>query len=226
MKDLKNNRVLLGFTLPEVLITLGIIGVVAALSIPILLSNAAKEEAVAKLKKEYTVLAQAVKLSEIDNGPVKYWDWGTDITVKQSFDTYWAPYLKILKYCNTPEDCGYASNYPWRTLLGDAVGCGVSSDTRRTTVLLSDGELLMIRFNPSEGMPAQLFVDLDASKGSNMYGKDFFYFVADPNKGLVPYGYNLDQSIINGNCKNGGNGIFCTSKIVADGWQMKSDYPW
>ena len=44
-----------GFTLAEVLITLGIIGVVSALTMPALVANYKKQEAVSKLKKSYTM---------------------------------------------------------------------------------------------------------------------------------------------------------------------------
>ena len=51
----------LGFTLAEVLITLGIIGVVAALTMPVLVANYSKKADVAKLKKAYTVIRNTGK---------------------------------------------------------------------------------------------------------------------------------------------------------------------
>src|SRR5574344_1882726 len=62
------------FTLAEVLITLGIIGVVAALTIPTLVNNYQEKASVTKLKKLYSIVSQAVKLAEVDNGPIE--DWG------------------------------------------------------------------------------------------------------------------------------------------------------
>ena len=52
------------FTLAEVLITLGIIGVVAALTIPNVVSNYKKKVVETRLAKLYSVLNQAVELSE------------------------------------------------------------------------------------------------------------------------------------------------------------------
>lgn len=68
-----------GFTLAEVLITLGIIGVVAALTLPGLVQNHAKITVEAKLKKFYTNINQAIMLSEAEYGDRKYWytDAGT-----------------------------------------------------------------------------------------------------------------------------------------------------
>ena len=63
-----------GFTLAEILISLGIIGVIAAMTIPSLLHDSTKQATVGTVKKELSSLAQDVKMSEINNGPVANWD--------------------------------------------------------------------------------------------------------------------------------------------------------
>ena len=62
------------FTLAEVLITLGIIGIVAAMTLPALMANGRKQETVARLKKFNSMMLQAILLSENDNGPYEYWN--------------------------------------------------------------------------------------------------------------------------------------------------------
>lgn len=57
------------FTLAEVLITLGIIGVVAALTLPTLIQTNKNKEVETKLQKIYSVMKQAILMSELDNGP-------------------------------------------------------------------------------------------------------------------------------------------------------------
>ncbi len=56
-----------GFTLAEVLITLGVIGIVAALTIPSLISNHNKSVTAARLSKAYNTVSNAIRLSENDN---------------------------------------------------------------------------------------------------------------------------------------------------------------
>lgn len=53
-----------GFTLAEVLITLGIIGVVAAMTMPSLIQNYRKKEATTRIKKFYSMMSQAVLLQQ------------------------------------------------------------------------------------------------------------------------------------------------------------------
>lgn len=64
---------LLAFTLAETLIVMGIIGVVAALTIPNLNSSTADKEKVAKLKKVYSNLNDAIGRSEAVYGNMSEW---------------------------------------------------------------------------------------------------------------------------------------------------------
>ena len=56
-----------GFTLAEVLITLGIIGVVAAITIPSLINNYKAKKLRSQFLKSYSVVQQAFKLMEADD---------------------------------------------------------------------------------------------------------------------------------------------------------------
>ena len=57
-----------GFTLAEVLITLAIIGVVAALTIPSVIVKTQQQEYRTAAKKAYSVLSQAVQLTQVQDG--------------------------------------------------------------------------------------------------------------------------------------------------------------
>lgn len=56
------------FTLAEVLITLGIIGVVAAMTIPTLIANIRSQQYRSRLKKAVSTLSQAAKMSQAQYG--------------------------------------------------------------------------------------------------------------------------------------------------------------
>ena len=66
--DTSNNIRRVAFTLAEVLITLGIIGVVAALTIPALIANYKEKEIITKAKKNYSVAMQALQLAQAEYG--------------------------------------------------------------------------------------------------------------------------------------------------------------
>ena len=95
-----------GFTLSEVLITLGIIGIVAAITIPGLIAKYQKEAAVNKLKRSISILNQAYKLSYDDVGELDAQET-KDMDSLTYFNTYWAPYIKVHTYCTSSGQCGY-----------------------------------------------------------------------------------------------------------------------
>lgn len=86
-----------GFTLAEVLITIGIIGIVAAMTFPILIKKHRKTVIETSLKRFYTVTNQAVLLSTADNGEIQYWEFAAADTpeeVEKFYNKYFNKYLK------------------------------------------------------------------------------------------------------------------------------------
>ena len=87
----------IAFTIAEVLITLGIIGLVAALTMPTLIKKHQQWVLVTRLQKNYSIVSQALITSVSENGDFKEWDLGTDYTkanLKRVVDTYFVPYFK------------------------------------------------------------------------------------------------------------------------------------
>lgn len=83
------------FTLAEILITLGIIGVVAALTMPMLIGHFEKTTTATKLKKFYSVMAQATDKAMSENGDWSTWDYS--LSAKDFFNKYYASNLKVVK---------------------------------------------------------------------------------------------------------------------------------
>lgn len=93
-----------GFTLAEVLITLGIIGIVAALTIPTLVYNYKQRQTSVALKKRYAEFQEIIKLSVLENGNTTYWNW--ELETKEFVAKYITPYYK-LNFC---QDCWKTAN--------------------------------------------------------------------------------------------------------------------
>jgi len=177
------------FTLAEVLITLGIIGVVAALTMPALIAKYQKQVTITKLKKVYSILNQAMKLSEVDNGDYDTWD--TTLSASDYVDKYWLPYFKVMKVCDTYKACGYSKSAPFIAPNGTADVTSVVIVTNRKTFVTTDGTLYSIwTIDGILGPSDDIVVDLNYSKPPNQWGRDVFRFTRVAGKGVLTKSYD------------------------------------
>jgi len=219
------------FTLAEVLITLGIIGVVAAMTIPNLIAEQQKRTTVTKLQRAMSVLNQAYRRAYDDVGEASTSEAYT-MGIEEYYNKYWAPYLKTMHICKTYEDCGYANDAEFRTL--DNRSTGIISKNSRLTLKTFDGftYVIMTAIGSSTGdsmiQNNWIIADINSGKGPNKYGKDVFVFVrtTDGEKGgvVLPYGASMSNTDINTDCAKWG--LACAEKIRRAGWKIEKDYPW
>lgn len=219
-----------GFTLSEVLITLGIIGVVAAITIPGLITNYRKHVAATTLEKSISTLNQTIKLSENENGELETWD--KSLHHEEFIDKYFRPYIKIMQTCNPITKCGYKSQTPWKNLTGAAAGIYGSPNHRgRTPFIAMDGILYTFGFINDGGAPDSnndkiIIIDINNSRGPNQFGKDIFFLYRKDEASIYPYGADKSSKEIRNDCSKNGQGLYCAAWIRENGWKIPSDYPW
>ena len=107
-----------GFTLAEILITLAIIGIVAALTIPSVISNSQQQEYKTGLKKAVSVLNQAITTNLALDGDTPY-------TTKDKLGDFLARHMSVIKVENGGTERGEtgggpinSSNYAFYTTDG------------------------------------------------------------------------------------------------------------
>ena len=226
------------------LITLGIIGIVAAMTLPALINKHEKLTTATKLKKSYSVLAQSLKMSEVSNGSLDYWDY--TLTASEFLQRYLANYILISNRTVTETGIRY------RYLNGEA--CQESFCVRDSyTVFLSDGTSLIVSAFQNFSNGRVIMVDLNGVKEPNMLGKDVFVYAIIKKYGLSPFGYKdfgysaptegennpysynqvfgeYNRDILTGQqkyaCNKNSRGVWCSALILMDGWEIKDDYPW
>ena len=233
-----NNSRKIAFTLAEVLITLGIIGVVAAMTMPSLITNYRVKETVSKLKKVNTTFNNAFLQAKEENGEISDWglsnstlDTDTDDGSIANSNYGRDKFLEILsRHLKTISMCKYSDNsceiYRPTNLQGDID----NSDSYSNRLVLADGTIIghlylnntACNTNWGSGALSQscgsFKVDLNGSKKPNMYGKDIFQFDITVN-GIVPSGIatdisgnNFEESCIKSDSRM--NGVGCTGWVI------------
>lgn len=228
--NLLHPKVQFGFTLAEVLITLGIIGVVAAMTIPVLITNYQKHVTVTKLQKAISILNQAYKLSYDEVGELSS-DESFNIGANKYFETYWAPYIKTAIVCKTYQQCGYKKVNPWSMPNGLASNISAVYDNFRVTFYTSDGFLYLIFTGGGNAddlvKSYQVYVDINGGEGPNIYGRDLFVLTRSDNDGagVYPACISSSNNTVNSKCSQD-NATCCAEKIRRAGWKIEKDYPW
>ena len=219
------------FTLAEVLVTLGIIGVVAAMTMPSLIVNYQKQQTVTRLKKSYNILYQTLVRNEADDNDIII--DASAPTIQTSIDyveTYLAPYMQIIKKCGT-DTTGECEFYA-KGLNGSTMSGIENCNNTSTKIFLNDGVEIMPCITTNANY-MQFYIDINGNKKPNVVGKDVFAFEYALNslyKKLFPrFNYDTVEDHIadqENRCNKNQNGLACASLIMVDGWQMKKYYPW
>ena len=237
------------FTLAEVLITLGIIGVVAAMTIPTLVANYRKAKVETDLKTSYSILQNLVKLSTVENGDPS--TWGITNDDHDTFDKYFLPYLKGVYNCDPAEieSANETQKGRCQTAIYTSEDNYINTNLAKKKYILSNGIGIMYRSGGALTTTQRRGIFwIDISRGDKLVmGKNVFtynlvvvnngYFVTGtkdymPNKSFCDSAYISRSKLIN-NCKRGASviedgfsmGLECTAMIECNGWKIPDDYP-
>lgn len=225
---MKANFKKFGFTLAEVLITLGIIGVVAALIIPILVQNSEERAIVTALKKAYSVLYQASIQAIQENGTPD--NWGITGANSPEALSYFLPYLKIDKNCLDNSQGCFPKNVAYYYLTSSKGSLPL--DGWRPSLRLAGGILIQVNAgwsdcsasygttNNLKSICSIYLVDVNGDKGPNIFGKDTFTFLLNKYGGIIPSGVQQQTGwyYFTNDCQNKDNafGLGCTGWVISN----------
>ena len=205
------------FTLAEILLTLGIIGVVAAMTLPSVISNYRKTVVESRLKKFYSTFSQAVKLAEVEYGEVENWP-DIDLTQESATEDWFNTYLR--KHMNVSSVERMVHDYTVWVKFVDGGAFGIRFANMNSNVF----DMYFYPYAKDVDKCQR-----DSNSQSLCTGVKYFTFQYKKT-GLQPYGgFGLQRSKLLDYCS--GNPTmsyknFCTGLIFYDGWQIKDDYPW
>ncbi len=235
------------YTLAEVLITLGIIGVVAAMTIPTLMQNYQKKVFATRVHQTFNILSQAVEMAKTDYGDISTWDINSNKNKvcdsysecmtnanKYYAEKYFIPYLKT-------NNLGYVKlNHPGIKKRNGKMFLKTDNFRNYYSIQLSNGTLVMFAYNGSgtydkDGnflyftlSAPMIWVDVNGPAEPNMAGRDFFVFTISPGRNaFVTYGFNGSDSFLSSGCsENTDYPYTCATLLQKNNWEMDKNYPW
>lgn len=226
------SKKIMAFTMAETLITLGIIGIIAAMTLPSLVAKYQSKVLSTQLKKLYSVTYQAM-LRAVPDGDFRYLslikDGGGTESAKFFYDNYLKPQFKVQSFCKEKAGCWPQTYTKKKTKYGNLKGIG-SGVISFTTI---DGYAFTIdtwSFNHA-GNVSETFgvdvtnnaaivviaVDVNGFKNPNTFGKDVYIYVMT-ERGLLPAGNDRSDDEVDEECKT--TGLYCFAKIMRDNWNI------
>ena len=226
------------FTLSEVLITLGIIGIVAAMTIPTLMTKIQKHQVETQLKETYSVIQQAMRNAQGEGSDLSnVFQDKSDTAIKSWFEEFILPNIKITNVCYNTPGCWHKYNeahalngekYIWDYPNNIGWGINIITFTIPKGAYFNMDSYSKLSCTSVFGINTDtsclvVIFDVNGDKKPNVIGKDI-YMVVQTENGLVPAGKDKTQDEVNNNCNNG-NGYWCLQKVMNEGWKI-SDKIW
>lgn len=231
-------KMIVAFTLAEVLIVVGIIGIIAEVTIPDLIENTQNAEFQSKMKKEYSIFSQALMQITTDNGGIftnalsAMSSSGGQSNDSMLWRDLLATKLIITKTCDygvgsslTYGGC-FGSSYKYFANGSDPMTTGSWIDTSiRYSGVISDGTSYSFynitngnsctgHINSVVNLCSSLTIDVNGVQPPNVFGKDMFCFLVSNNGQLTP----VPAATYGGDdCGGGGGsgwGTYCAAKVI------------
>ncbi|MDD3014419.1 MAG: type II secretion system protein [Candidatus Gastranaerophilales bacterium] len=226
-KKIKN-----AFTLAEILIALGIIGVIAAFVISPLVQDIQDTQLKIAWKKSFADISQASRRLSID-----YYGDFRDVFTGHSITAGHNDFRnKILTYLNYTQKCDGAStlgiNGCWHTLGSHYKLSGAPDPSDFSTLsraILNNGNLAGFHlhstncdhtYSPNSDNCGRIFIDVNGFKGPNKISKDIFGMFVLRNGTVIPFG-TQDDYYYNHPASNSCNIALYPN---TEGWNCSADY--
>ncbi len=153
------------FTLAEVMVTLGIIGVVSAMTVPTLMQNYQRQSYVTQLHKVYNELSQALLRYQTDKNAINFKEAG--LSGSEAYTEFQKNYFKVVQDCGTTQTPCFASSYKKMS------GSSTNFKCKYGCMSLASGAAIGGYGNGTNGV-YEIVVDVNGQKGPNIFGRDAF----------------------------------------------------
>lgn len=213
------------FTLAEVLVTLGIIGVVSAMTVPTLMQNYQRKSYVTQLHKVYNELQQAAQQYMTDRNAVNLREAG--LTSNDALSNFVKTYFKVVSDCGADRQPCMSNDYS--KISGKVLGNASGQPLNMTIASGASFGFGVASTGSADNSRVAIFdVDINGSQGPNIAGRDVF-ILGLFNNGMVdeyelttaPGDKDTRENLFNTNCiSDNTSWTGCFGKILNDNCEM------
>lgn len=229
------------FTLSEIMITVGIIGVISALTVPTLVKNYQKEAQTVQLRKVVAEIESAIDMLITEEGKSSL--AGTSISQDGGVDAFIRTHFKTVKTCSSSKTSDCFANENYISIDGKenkSFSCAGNSYILANSAVICANKISQVKVNAvqtqpdgsvkelpnafisARGINIEVFIDTNGAQGPNIGGRDMFHVYIQPD-GRIYDEANTDGIIcgpaINNNpgglpaFGNPGNSMVCYANV-------------
>ncbi len=217
------------FTLAEVLLTLIIIGVIAAITVPVLQTMVGEQERTAKVRKVYSMFAQAFTFARAAGADMEFEEVDKDQQKMNAwYDEFMRPRINTMKVCYDAPGCWNEKDtfyYNGQKIPENRAGIGIGNQI--ITAVLNDGTTVnmdmwstqdkiknQFGIDPKGAAVMVVYFDINGPKKPNIAGRDVFVMAYSAKIGLVPAYKDKSKTDVDKDCAKNKSGVSCIQRYL------------
>lgn len=222
-----NKKLFCGFTLAELVVAMAIVGSVAALTLPPLISNHQNKVLQMSFQKAYRDLDN--NLEELQASNYRTTFYNSLLASTDGIADFFANYYNRAQICGATAQPCFASQYASINSPSTDVAFDICNSAGVTVQLEDNTAICIIPASPEvpaipssggllsqegkDAVPATVYMDVNGSEPPNIGGRDMFTFQID--------NFRIVDNTAATNCITSSVGAGCLNHIIADRWKVR-----
>ena len=216
----------LGFTIAELIVAMAVIGSVAALTLPMVMSNHQNKVLQITFQKAYRDLEN--NLEELHANDYRKSFYQSKLASDGGISEFFENYYNVSQKCyDSPQPC-FAVNY---AKISDGTEEAFTCENGKSAQMKDNTAICIIPTSPAqeaieadpttgqeaqedkEATPAKVYIDVNGNELPNIGGRDMFEFQIDK--------FSIEDTEDTASCTTTTTGKGCLHRLINDNWKVK-----
>ncbi len=229
-----NKHLFLGFSLTEVLIAMSVVGVISAITVPVVIGHYQKQSLLSLVQKNYSDMEQNLTVLQTENYSKGLYksilNQKEGKTVAETAGQFLTEYYKVKKDCGTTAQPCFAASY---SDISTGTATNFSCDgytisaTNGAAICVIPANITTDESNNKTKNPAKVYIDTNGTEAPNISGRDLFTFniyedftIDEVDPKLSSSDKTDKRTEIAAKCTTSKIGEGCLSRLLDDNWKM------